>query len=216
MNVSQKHLMVWLFAKNSGERFFADYLGNFDFFYKDKVLGQRNFCKTNNELQNYENYSKIICIDHPYRIVYEEFLKLSEFNWKKKRSSLEKQKEEFTFWFDKIFYNDFDYLEENCALHQISFLLSRDLADLNAEFVIKKETYLEDLQKLPFFDESKINHNLTFLLEPTMAYQNVISLDQAKKIFDFFKDYFNKFGFDPFTFTTEELTKQEKVNFIHS
>ena len=132
MNVSQKHLVVWLFAKNSGERFFAD------------------------------------------------------------------------------------YLEENCALHQISFLLSRDLADLYAEFVIKKETYLEDLQKLPFFDESKINHNLTFLLEPTMAYQNVISLDQAKKIFDFFKDYFNKFGFDPFTFTTEELTKQEKVNFIHS
>jgi hypothetical protein len=49
-----------------------------------------------------------------------------------------------------------------------------------------------------------------------MDYQKVISESQAKKIFYFFQDYFNKFGFDPFTFTTEELTKQEKVNFIHS
>lgn len=208
--------MLWLFAKHSGERFFADYFGNFDFFYKDNVLDQKNYCKTNNGLENYVNYTKIITIDHPYRIVYEEFLKISESNWKKKGASLERQKEEFTFWFDKIFYNNFDYLEENCALHQISFLTSRDYANLHVEYVIKKDTYFEDLQKLPFFDESKINYNLTFLLEPSMDYQKVISRDQAKKIFDFFKDYFNKFGFDPFTFTTEELTRQEKVNFIHS
>jgi hypothetical protein len=94
--------------------------------------------------------------------------------------------------------------------------LSRDFANINPDYVIKKDTYFEDLQKLPFYDATKTNQKLDFLLQPSMDYQKVISESQAKKIFYFFQDYFNKFSFDPFTFTTEELTKQEKVNFIHS
>lgn len=208
--------MVLLLAKNSGERFFVDYFGKSDFLFKGKPLDQKNYCRVFDGLKDYEDYQKIICIDHPYRIVYEEFLKNSEINWKIKSYSLKEQKEEFTFWFDRIFYNEIDYLNNNCALHQINFLLCRDFANLNAEFVIKKETYLQDLQNLPFFDETKINPKLDFLLRPSMDYQKVITRDQAKKIFDFFQDYFNKFGFDPFTFSDQELTKQEKVNFIHS
>jgi hypothetical protein len=216
MNVSQKHLMVLLLAKNSGERFFADYFGKFDFFFRDEPLKQEYYCRVHDDLKSYENYQKIICIDHPYRIVYKEFLKNSDINWKIKTNSLEKQREDFTFWFDRIFYNDIDYLNDNCALHQLSFLLSRDFANINPDYVIKKDTYFEDLQKLPFYDATKTNQKLDFLLQPSMDYQKVISESQAKKIFHFFQDYFNKFGFDPFTFTTEELTKQEKVNFIHS
>jgi len=166
--------------------------------------------------ESFQNYQKIICIDHPYRVVYQEFIKNSDINWKIKTNTLEKQREDFSFWFDRIFYNDMDYLNDNCALYQLTFILSRDFAHIEPDFVIKKDSFLEDLKKLPFFDELKINHNLTFLLEPSMDYQKVISREQAKKIFVFFQDYFNKFGFDPFTFTTEELSKQEKVNFIHS
>ncbi len=216
MNVLQKHLMVLLLAKNAGERFFADYFGKSGFLFKEKALDQKNYCKVYDDFKNYENYQKIICIDHPYRIVYQEFINTSDINWKIKANTLEKQREDFTFWFDRIFYNDVDYLNDNCALHQLTFLLSRDFANLNPEFIIKKDTYFEDLQKLPFFDQTKINQKLDFLLEPNMDYQKVINKEQAKKIFVFFQDYFNKFGFDPFTFTTEELTKQEKVNFIHS
>lgn len=216
MNVSEKHLMVLLLAKNSGERFFADYFGKFDFLFKGKPLEQNYYCRLNDNLESFKNYQKIICIDHPYRVVYQEFIRNSDVNWKIKTNTLDKQQEDFTFWFNRIFYNDIDYLNDNCALHQLTFLLSRDFAYINPEFVIKKESYFEDLKNLPFFEETKINQKLDFLLEPNMDYQKVISRDQAKKIFDFFQDYFNKFGFDPFSFTTEELTKQEKVNFIHS
>ena len=208
--------MVLLLAKNSGERFFADYFGKFDFFYKEKPLESNYYCRLNDISESFQNYQKIICIDHPYRVVYQEFIKNSDINWKIKTNTLEKQREDFSFWFDRIFYNDMDYLNDNCALYQLTFILSRDFAHIEPDFVIKKDSFLEDLKKLPFFDELKINHNLTFLLEPSMDYQKVISREQAKKIFVFFQDYFNKFGFDPFTFTTEELSKQEKVNFIHS
>ena len=91
-----------------------------------------------------------------------------------------------------------------------------DFVDFATFEIILIIYYFEDLQKLPFYDATKTNQKLDFLLQPSMDYQKVISESQAKKIFYFFQDYFNKFGFDPFTFTTEELTKQEKVNFIHS
>jgi hypothetical protein len=215
MNVSQKHLMLLLFAKNSGERFYADFFGNFDFFYNEKPLNQKTFAKSVKNLEQYEDYRKIVCLDHPYRMIYLEFLKNNEENWKIKKNSLEKQRETFTKWFESIFYNDFDYLNKNCHIHQISFLMSRDFANINPDYVIKKDTYFEDLQKLPFYDASKINENLIFLLEPSMDYQKVINQVQAKQIYDFFRDYFNKFGFDPFAFSEKQLSKKEKVDFIH-
>ena len=43
MNVSQEHLMALLFAKNTGERFFADLFGNFSFFNKSEPLSQKKF-----------------------------------------------------------------------------------------------------------------------------------------------------------------------------
>jgi len=57
---------------------------------------------------------------------------------------------------------------------------------------------------------------LVFLVHNDFKYQKIITRDQAKKIFNFYRPYFDKFGFNPFSFTNEELTLKEKVNFIHN
>ena len=216
MNVSQEHLMALLFAINTGERFFADLFGNFSFFNKSEPLSQKNFTSNYDNLDEIVNYKKIVCLDNPYRMVYQEFLINSSENWKKKTKSIEYQQEEFTYWFDKIFYNDVDYLNNNCARHQVRFLFSKDFYKLDIDYVIKKESYIEDLSKIPFMDISKINQKLVFLVKDDFNHQKIITRDQAKKIFNFYRPYFDKFGFNPFSFTNEELTLKEKVNFIHN
>jgi|LakMenE18May11ns_1017448.scaffolds.fasta_scaffold9945992_5 hypothetical protein len=216
MNVSQEHLAVLLLAKHSGERFFSDLFGKLGFYFKDEPLSQKNFFMYPHNFGDYEKYLKITCIDNPYNIIYEEFLKNSNTNWKLKTNTIEKQQEEFSYWFDLIFYNEVDYLEGNCSGHALIFLFCRDFFKLDIDYVVKRESYFEDLQKIPFVDVSKINKNLLFLLETKKDHQNVINKEQAKKIFDFYKPYFEKFGFDPFSFTSQELSLKEKVDFIHS
>jgi hypothetical protein len=97
----------------------------------------------------------------------------------------------------------------------LSFLKINDLVDINFDFVVKKDTYYDDLKRLPFFDEAKLSSKLEFLIKSDTSYQLVLNEAQAKRIFTYFRPFFDKFGYDPFSFTNVELTKQEKVNFIH-
>lgn len=216
MNVSQEHLMVLLLAKNSGERFFADLFGKLGFHFNNEPISTRNLCLLQKNLQDYEEYSKIVCLDNPYRIVYNEFLINSPTNWKLKGNTIEKQQEEFSNWLDLIFYNDVDYYQDNRDRVPLVFMLCRDFADLKIDYLVKKESYLEDLQKIPFMDLSKLNPKLEFLMENDLDYQNIITKEQAGRIFRFFQPLFDKFGFNPFSFTQEELSLKEKVDFIHS
>jgi hypothetical protein len=216
MNVSQEHLAVLLLAKHSGERFFADLFGQLGFNFKDEPLSQKNFFMYPHNFKNYEKYLKIACIDNPYNIVYQEFFKNSSTNWKLKGNNIEKQREEFSNWMDLVFYNDVDYLDKNCAGHAIIFLFCKDFSQLNIDYVVKKESYLLDLQKIPFVETSKINENLNFLMETKNDHKEIINKEQAKRIFNFYRPYFDKFGFDPFSFTNQELSLKEKVDFIHS
>lgn len=215
MNVSKEHLMILLLSKNSGEKFYGDFFGTFSFFKENIPLSKKNFSLGFKEFNNTESYKIIACVDNPYRIVYEQFLINSSENFKKKNLSLDKQKEEFSYWFEKIFYNDIDYLDDNCALHQLVFLTIQDFANEKIEYIVKKESYIQDLNKIPFVDISKINNKLSFLMEVSFNYKKIITIGQAKKIYNFYKLYFDKFDFNPFSFSDKEFTLKEKVNFIH-
>ncbi len=155
-------------------------------------------------------------MDNPYRIVYNEFLINSPTNWKLKKNDTEKKQKEFSNWLDLIFYNDLDYYEENRYRVPLVFMLCRNFANVEIDYVVKKDSYMEDLQKIPFMDPSKFNPKLEFLVKNNLDYQKIITREQAKRIFNFYRPYFDKFGFDPFSFTNQEFTLKEKVDFIHS
>jgi hypothetical protein len=215
MNVSKEHLSVLVFARNCGERYFAEYFGKHGFYFKEKPLNQFNFAVVRNDLKDYDHLSKILCIDNPYRIIYSEFIRTSKENWKKKNFSIDQKRKEFSKWFDSVFYNDFDYVKNHNFPVSLSFLKINDLVDINFDFVVKKDTYYDDLKRFPFFDEAKLSSKLEFLIKSDTSYQLVLNEAQAKRIFTYFRPFFDKFGYDPFSFTNVELTKQEKVNFIH-
>ena len=46
-------------------------------------------------------------------------------------------------------------------------------------------------------------------------FKDIYSYENARKIFKLNRDFFIETQYDPFSFTTQELTKKEKVDFIH-
>ena len=41
------------------------------------------------------------------------------------------------------------------------------------------------------------------------------TLETAKKVYEYHKQFFLTLGYDPFSFTTEELSDEEKMRFLH-
>lgn len=86
------------------------------------------------------------------------------------------------------------------------------------------ENLKEDILKLPFISkedkeiqriEDLLRDN-SFINERYHSFQDAFDVKSAKLIYEFFKPCFYKFDYDPFSFTRESLTDQDKISFIHN
>ena len=92
------------------------------------------------------------------------------------------------------------------------------------DFFIKMESLEEDLGKLDFVRESEIwksgyirdylNQNPYINIRP-YKFNNIYSLESAKRVYEFNKKQFIICDYDPFSFTRQELSNEEKMKFIH-
>ena len=74
-----------------------------------------------------------------------------------------------------------------------------------------------------FFDKSlhflgKTNNTITALNIGSMdgiMFDEMYDFDVAKRVYVFYKKHFYMCGYDPFSFTKEILTDDEKISFLH-
>jgi hypothetical protein len=92
------------------------------------------------------------------------------------------------------------------------------------DYFIKMESLEEDLGKLDFVRESKIwesgyihdylTHNPNINIRP-YRFNDLYTLESAKRVYDYHKRQFIISKYDPFSFTRQELSNEEKMRFIH-
>ena len=89
---------------------------------------------------------------------------------------------------------------------------------------IRMEHIVEDIGKIDFINQSLLwssgyikNYLTTNQHINTRPYQfnSIYTSETAKKVYEYHKQFFLVLGYDPFSFTTEELTDEEKMNFLH-
>jgi hypothetical protein len=88
---------------------------------------------------------------------------------------------------------------------------------------VRIENYKNEMSEIDFIKNSNEfkNGELTDLLETNFKEQRTFEFDEmytfesAKKIYHFHKKHFYLCGYDPFSFTREKLTDEEKISFIH-
>jgi len=112
--------------------------------------------------------------------------------------------------------------EKNFVLKK--YVAKYDFDERIPDYFIRMEHIKEDLSKLDFISESplwKSNFFDEFILDnPFMntkpySFDEIYTFESAQIVFNYFKKHFFLCDYDPFSFTKEILTDQQRKKFLH-
>lgn len=237
MNISHEHKIIWWAPERCGTKATAHIFSKLGFEYftdeteTKKQITDNGIYYQSHSLKYPEKYGdyKIICsIRNPYDrmlSIFSNFTNLgSTFVYTKDKSqNLVNTFESFIR--EMLLYNKVSTKEDlEKRPIQKSYLSKYSFETQVPDFFIKMESLEEDLGKLDFVKESKIwksgyirdylNRNPYINVRP-YKFNNVYNLESAKRVYEYHKKQFIICDYNPFSFTTEELSNEEKMKFIH-
>lgn len=228
MNISFKNKIVWVAPERCGTSITKKILEKYDFFvvYEN---GTKNLCETRHSHSNFisENYiefKKVMNIRNPYDRVFSFFVNFHLHRPLTKKSQDATTK--FNEWVSNTFLtHNLDVFISPKYQSNHSFFDKWTLNnDFLPDFVIRVENLSEDLRKLPFimedneFNESNflnLLQNNSFLNKRYQSFNEMYDFDSAKLVYRYYKSFFYKFNYNPFSFTNKPLTDEEKIKFLH-
>jgi hypothetical protein len=179
--------------------------------------------------QKYEDYTLICNMRNPYSRIFALFINFSINAIVLKKDKRDVIKEIFKKWIDTKF---FDYklevdtpsynLNQKPMHHEIH---NWKFTDIIPDHVVRIENFIEDMSKIEFIVNGNswksgeiLNYyqNNNFITKRNFGFDEMYDIESAKKVFFYYKNHFYLYGYDPFSFTKEQLTDEEKINFIHN
>jgi hypothetical protein len=229
MNVSIENQVIWLAPERTGSSITKKIFENYNFFSSTKkndynLVDFRQGSHSHEKLgnQDFSNFKKILNTRNPYDRVFacyqnfflEKPILKSNVNFKQK----------FTKWVFENFWSQGPLVflstryEDNNNFFQNWTFQTEDV-----DFYIRMENLKDDILNLPFISKTKDEitriENLLeenrYINERHYTFQDVYDQTSAKLIYEFFKPCFYKFNYEPFSFTKDTLSENEKISFIH-
>ena len=207
MVISHTFKTIWMFPQQTEEEVTTDFLKKYDF---EKHDGN-----------DYLDYDVICNIRNPYDRILSLYFK-KHFNNKliKKELNLT-YKKMFNDWVNRAFIPNKLVVSAanlpNFTIRNINHLNKWTFDDKIPNSFVKLEDYEDDIRKIDFFNGELTDLPKINLKEGrTFEFNEMYSTESAKKIYHFYKKHFYLCGYDPFSFTKEKLTDEEKIGFIHN
>lgn len=209
MNVSHEQKMIWLSPEMSGTDIVS------------KILENNGFVEVQNRTESelliqYPHYKVICGMRNPYeRVFLLHFIgDLRSFGISKHHFNL--VKDEFNMWVEKTFIPqklkvsiDDTFIKSSKT---INYLKKWSFNDKIPHFFIKNESIIEDLTHLGFNSgDVKIEKEIH-----QFNFRQMYDFNLAKRIYHYYKKHFYLCDYDPFSFTEDELTEEQKITFLHS
>ena len=226
MNVSIENKVIWLSPERTAGKFLKEIFKNYGFFSCDerndfnlRSLIDNPHSNGNTIPEKYQNFQIITSIRNPYDRVWACYVNYFKKNFKPKE--IEENYRKFNEYVDNVFVTDLG------GTHTDSFFSGDDyynkwrLVNLNSDSFIRFENIQNDVLSLDFIkkDPNLFDHSIfsdkSFKNERFLNYNRMYSFESAKKVFNFYKTHFSSLGYDPFSFTKENLTDEQKIDFIH-
>jgi len=237
MNISHEHKVIWWAPERCGTKATAHIFSKLGFEYfktseeKEKTINDDgiNYQSHNIDVPDiYKDYQIICSIRNPYDRMLSVFS-----NFTSVGKSLVYTKNSH----DKLVITYENFIRE-MLLYRISrsdedletrpiqrnYLSKYHFEKLIPNFFIKMESLEDDLGKLDFVKDSNIwksgyiqdylKHNPQINQKP-YKFNDVYTIESAKRVYDYHKKHFMLCDYDPFSFTTKELSNEEKMRFIH-
>ena len=220
MNFSREHKYVFILDKFCGEKNVTQYLEALDFKFfqygKETPLKRDNYSNLKKIPKEFMDFTLVRLVDNPYWSVINEFMKISNENWSLKQYTKDFFIDRFNKWLNLYFENWEELYYEGIILDGSYNFLFFDLKNgKKPHYWIKKDSIEQDLKQIPLFDGIEPKIREIFFPKSNFDFKDIYSYENARKIFKLNRDFSIETQYDPFSFTTQELTKKEKVDFIH-
>ena len=229
MNVNHEHKIIWWAPERCGTKALAhifsklgfEFYTNLDMFKREiKSDYQSHQIEIPEELSDYEI---IFSTRNPYDRVLSLF---SNFTNVGKNSLYMKGNEDSFIQKYQIFLNEL-FLNTNKQIDKPilkNYIQKYSLNGKVPDSIVRLESMIEDLSKIEFVKNSDlwksgyIHDYITdneHIVKRSYNFNKVYTTRGAKLVYDTHIKHFILSGYDPFSFTTETLSNEEKMRFIH-
>jgi hypothetical protein len=233
MNISHKHKIIWWAPERCGTRAVAHIFKDHEFGNVSEngdytTLGERYHSHDNIFPNEYSNYKLISSIRNPYDRMFSLYYNFVEQVVPFRREYFEQIKTSFNKWIDLVLKSRKLIVVVGDSDGKFEFkyrtISKWPFRETEPNSFIRMENIVEDLERLDFIKESdkwkngeylEFLHKNQFKNEKSIKFHDVYDTGSAKKVYEYYKKHFYLCDYDPFSFTKEELTEEQKISFIH-
>ena len=234
MNISHKHKIIWWAPERCGTRAVADILKDHEFSNvsdngEHYLLGERYHSHLNLVPKEYSDYKLISSIRNPYDRMFSLYYNFIEQVVPFRREYFDQIKISFNKWIDLVLKSRKLSVVVGDSDGKFEFkyrtISKWTFKEIEPQSFIKMENIIEDLSQFDFIRESNkwkngeyeqfLNKN-QYKNEKSIKFFDVYETNSAKKVYEYYKKHFYLCNYDPFSFTKEELTDEEKISFLHN
>lgn len=230
MNVNHEHRLIWWAPERCGTKAIAHIFSKLGFEFYERLDNYSQNTKTKYQSHSIDipeelsEYKVIFSTRNPYDRVLSLFI-----NFTNVGKRLHYDRDSLTNFIDRyeIFINElftYDVPQINKPILN-NYILKYSFTDKVPDMIIRMESMIKDLSKIDFIRESslwKSGYIHDYLLDNEYinkkihTFNKVYTLHSAKMVYEHHIKNFILSGYDPFSFTTETLSNEDKMKFIHN
>lgn len=243
MNISHKHKVIWWMPERAGTKMTSQILKRYDFYSHlgyynvdqesenspPTVIGVPYHSHSSILPSKYSDYKLICSIRNPYDRIFSIFVNFSINAIILKKNKRELIREIFNKWIDTKFYSNklvvdtpfFNATQKPIHPEIFNWKFSSRIPD----HVVRIEHFMEDMSKIDFIvngnpwkngEVYNYFQNNNFITKRNFSFSEMYDIESAKKVFFYYKNHFYMYDYDPFSFTLENISDEEKIKFIHN
>jgi len=235
MNINRELKIIWWAPERCATKVTAEILKKFGF----EVINLKNnstlkFSEAYHSHQiifpeGYEDYRLICNVRNPYDRVLSFYLNFTSNG--RSFVYLKNKKEELQKRINTYVHELFEYsINQKMNINFVDEVPIRDYVTKLTfdgkipDQLIRMENLEEDLSNLDFLRESnfwksgeiqEIVQNNKFRNSRPFEYRDLYTIDSAAKVFNYFRKHFFICDYDPFSFSKEQLSNEDKIKFLH-
>jgi len=229
MNVNHEHKIIWWAPERCGTKALAHVFSKLGFeFYTNISMYEK---KLKSDYQSHEiqipeslsDYQIIFSTRNPYDRVLSLFTNFTNVG---KNSLYMKGNENVFIQKYEVFLNELFSYSNNKIEKPIlkNYIQKYSMDGKGPDFIVRLESMVEDLSKFDFVKNSELwksgyitdylNHN-EYIVKRSYKFNKVYTMSGAKLVYENHIKHFILGGYDPFSFTLETLSNEDKMRFIH-
>ena len=234
MNVSHKYKVIWWAPERTASKLLTQIFKHFEFEYpenkkRNHKLGEPYHSHEIGIPEGCENYEIICSVRNPYDRVLSLFKNFTSVGLNALYTR--DRKDDFVKKFDYFIKELYIHAIKNDRIKnlEIETPIKTQIAKMNfstriPDYFIRMENIKEDLEKIPFIEQSPLWRsgefldlidNNKFINRRPYHYNEIYTFESANKVYQYQKKLFFICGYDPFSFTTTHLSDDERKKFLH-